>query len=545
MKRIFLAYLRSFKIFNKYKVKFIINILGKILLVVCNIFEPFITATLISSVFFGDVFRFKKCLLGLIILNICKSILNIYISRLEVSIKKSINVQTKYMLLEKLLNATPTSISLYKEGKLLNIMQNDTLSLCSFIYSVSNYLIEIISVILSGYILFKMNIILSIGVIISFPLIYFINEHFGTMRERRSNIFKLTDKFMDFLKMITSNLNDIKANQAYKYIWNAFSSKIEEIKDESIELENRLITISTISKVINVFNGLFIIAIGGVLVMMNKMASNHFLSFNSYSKYFNSSLFALSTINTSLQQEIISVERYFELYNELDKDCCINEKLYELNIEKGHISFENIRMKFGERVIISNFNFTLGPGKIYGVIGKNGSGKTTLLRLIDKIYTLESGKIKIDSKDIKYFSYQSIMSNINFCSQEVVLYPTSVINNILLSDKCNNITKNNVVYITKILNIYDDIMELPYDFDTILDNDIRLSTGQRKKIQLARAFVQEKSIILFDEPTANLDYKSKERFYKYLYKLKDYKTIIVATNEIDDLKLIDELVYIS
>lgn len=175
-------------------------------------------------------------------------------------------------------------------------------------------------------------------------------------------------------------------------------------------------------------------------------------------------------------------------------------------------------------------------GNINVVSGPNGCGKSTLLNLALGVWDNYSGGIFIDDKNMKDMDKDCIRKLMIFGFQEPVIFNDTILNNITIGGEFN---KKEVEGLADQLLILDDINEMPQKFDTVIDRN-SLSQGQIQKVNICRMLYSKRSIMIFDEPTSNLDFKSVDAYINLMKKIKDKYLIIIISH---DKKIISEADY--
>lgn len=198
-----------------------------------------------------------------------------------------------------------------------------------------------------------------------------------------------------------------------------------------------------------------------------------------------------------------------------NKVCSILEKEEE-NIEDGielrkvdNIEFDNVNFSYNEnKNAVNNVSFKVGKNESVALIGRTGSGKTTLVNLICRFYDLQSGQIRINGKDYREYSIKSLRNAIGYIMQKVVIFNGTILENINFSNK--DITKEEIIEICKKLNLHEKIMSLKDGYETKISSDTDIfSTGEKQLLNFSRVMVQDPQIIILDEATASLSYKSE------------------------------------
>lgn len=210
----------------------------------------------------------------------------------------------------------------------------------------------------------------------------------------------------------------------------------------------------------------------------------------------------------------------------------------DLIITKGMIVFKNINQKYGDRVIFKNMNLKLEGGKKYGLIGPIGSGKTTLLKMLSGIVPYE-GEIFVDLQSFHNVSDHSISKNIAYISQYPKLFNKTIYENISYA---TDYTKDQVIALLMKYDLMNFIDKFPNKLDTIVGKEgSNVSGGQRQFLAFIRALVQNKKIIILDEPSASLDIETKQILINTLKRLDD-RTIIITTHDQQLYPLFDKII---
>lgn len=227
-------------------------------------------------------------------------------------------------------------------------------------------------------------------------------------------------------------------------------------------------------------------------------------------------------------------------YNNSVEEDKINKLPFQ---EVNKLSLRDISFSYNEQKgkVISNLDLELESGKIYAISGKNGVGKSTLIKLISGILHPDSGSFVLnDSFNSDSFKETDINRFISMYSSDCGIYKNSLIRNIyfkVFNEDMPSQEKTN----------YEDIFNLGFPASYLIQNNgSNLSQGQKQKVLLMRTLLQEKSIYIFDEPTGNLDFKSKETLKNEIKKLaNNNKMVILISHEENVLEIADEIVQLK
>ena len=178
------------------------------------------------------------------------------------------------------------------------------------------------------------------------------------------------------------------------------------------------------------------------------------------------------------------------------------------------------------------------------IVGKSGEGKSTILKLINKSYDIDSGKIYIDSKNLKDLNEESIKNNISIVSQAPYIFNLSIKDNIKMANP--NATDEDIVFVCKQAQIHNDIMNLEKQYDTFVgENGVILSGGQKQRLAIARALIKKTKIILFDEATSSLDNKNQEKIKNVIKSLSNNHTIIIVAHRLSTIVNADKIYFLN
>jgi len=248
----------------------------------------------------------------------------------------------------------------------------------------------------------------------------------------------------------------------------------------------------------------------------------------------------LASINARLQQGIAAGENVFELIDEIpEKD---NGPIDSININND-IIFKNINFKYenSDSLILNNINLTIKSGDFIAIVGMSGCGKSTLVNLIPRLYNPSSGSIQIDNIDTKDLKLETLRNNISYVGQDTILFNDTVKNNIIYGK--NNISEKDIMDSLERSYAKDFVDEMPNGIDTIIgENGVLLSGGQRQRLAIARAFLKNSHILIFDEATSSLDSVSEKYIQKALDELKIGKTTIIIAHRLSTVENANNIV---
>lgn len=212
-----------------------------------------------------------------------------------------------------------------------------------------------------------------------------------------------------------------------------------------------------------------------------------------------------------------------------------------LIVTKGEIKFDNVGFYYREHNrLFENKSVTIGAGEKVGLVGFSGAGKSTFVNLILRFYDVDKGAILIDGQDIKKVTLDSLYENIAMIPQDTSLFHRTLMENIRYGRV--DATDEEVKKAAKLAHCHEFISKLPESYDALVgERGVKLSTGQRQRIAIARAILKNAPILILDEATASLDSVTEELIQESLEKLMQNKTTLVIAHRLSTLSHMDRI----
>ena len=244
-----------------------------------------------------------------------------------------------------------------------------------------------------------------------------------------------------------------------------------------------------------------------------------------------------------LQMGIVGSERVFKI---LDTKEFIQDSGKVKNIDiKGRVEYKNVDFAYkDDDWVLRDISFTIDQGKKLALVGKTGSGKTSIINILNRFYEFQHGEIIIDNIHIHDFQLSYLRENIAVVQQEVHLFSSSIIDNVILFDK--NISYDDVINAAKEIGVHDFIMSLPGGYQYIVgERGITLSTGQRQLISFLRVFLRNPRILILDEATSSIDSHTESILQIALNKISEGRTTIVIAHRLSTIINSDKILLLE
>lgn len=237
---------------------------------------------------------------------------------------------------------------------------------------------------------------------------------------------------------------------------------------------------------------------------------------------------ALSNLSNTLFQTFASAQRLFKL---LDEEPFVNEVYDKENISGKDINFKDVSFTYKNtnKEILNNTSLIINKGDKIALIGESGIGKSTFIKLIMRFFDVNNGSIKLDNKNIKIINTKSLRNSQALVSQETYLFNETILENIKIGNI--NASKEDVIEASKKASIHEFIESLPNGYETkVSELGSSLSSGEKQRIGLARAFLKDSDVLILDEPTSNLDTLNEGMILKSINDTCKDKNIVLISH---------------
>ncbi len=285
--------------------------------------------------------------------------------------------------------------------------------------------------------------------------------------------------------------------------------------------------------------------VGSTLVIDKELTPGALMVFYSLIGYVISPIGSLISSNQTIQDALIAADRLFQIMD-LEREQDDSQKIVLEPDMIGDIAFENVSFRYGSRKeVFDGLNLTIEKGKTTAVIGESGSGKTTLVSLLQHIYPIQAGRIRIGDYDIAQIDNKSLRRRVGTVPQQIELFAGTIVENIAVGDLRPDMRR--IADLAEQLGLKDFIDRLPNGYMTYIgEHGASLSGGERQRIAIARALYKEPEILIFDEATSSLDSISEKYVKQTLDALaRRGKTIIVIAHRLSTVKDADTIVVID
>ena len=285
------------------------------------------------------------------------------------------------------------------------------------------------------------------------------------------------------------------------------------------------------------FGYVMVVLVGASMALNGDVTMGTIVAFMVYVRIFSQPLSQIAQGITTLQQASAAMGRVFEFLAEpeMEND---EHKAQQLTTLKGDVAFDKVFFGYNpDRTIIHDFSANAKAGQKIAIVGPTGAGKTTIVNLLMKFYEIDKGRITIDGVDTKQMKRSEVHDAFSMVLQDTWLFEGTIKENLIYNQK--NISDEAVVAAAKAVGVHHFIKTLPKGYDTVLDDTVSLSVGQKQLLTIARALLKDAPLLILDEATSSVDTRTEELIQKAMDKLMEGRTSFVIAHRLSTIRNAD------
>lgn len=246
-----------------------------------------------------------------------------------------------------------------------------------------------------------------------------------------------------------------------------------------------------------------------------------------------------------LQMGMIASERVFKVLDNPDITPVSKPDALKPEVLAGSIEFDHVYFAYNpDKPVLEDVDFSVEPGETLAIVGHTGSGKTSIISLLNRLYHIQAGQIRIDGRPIEAYDISALRQQIGVVLQDVFLFSGSVMDNITLHNPA--ITPEKVEAAAKLIGVHEFILSLPGGYDYhVMERGATLSVGQRQLISFIRALLYNPAILILDEATSSVDAASENLIQHAIETLIDNRTAIVIAHRLSTIRKADKILVLD
>jgi ABC-type multidrug transport system fused ATPase/permease subunit len=433
----------------------------------------------------------------------------------------------------------------HQSGVLLSTITADVLTIQNFASSATlGIVVDMFTILGMLVVMFFLNWDFTLIAVAITPLLLLLATRFKRavksstheVRKQQSNIVSVVQQDLESIRVVTA----FGRQELEQEVLAAVSAATVAAALKARQVKALL---SPIVSVIVSFCVAFVLWRGSLLILTGGMTAGELTVFLSYLASFFKPVKDLASMNNSIAQTAVAVERIRTI---LDADAVLPEKA-DANEQKikGEIVFEHVAFAYDASCpVLRDVSFTVNPGQMIGVVGPTGGGKSTIMSLIPRFYDPSAGAVLVDGVDVRDYRLQALRDQIGYVLQETVLFRGSVRDNIAYGRE--GATEEEIIEAAKLANADEFIARMPNGYQTFVgDRGDTLSGGQRQRIGIARAIIRNNPILILDEPTAALDTESERLVIQALERLMKGRTVLTIAHRLSTIRDADKIIVLK
>jgi ATP-binding cassette subfamily B protein len=424
----------------------------------------------------------------------------------------------------------------HQVGSLVSRVAYDSEVLHTLLQQITGgFLLQLVQVIAVGIMLFTLNPTLAIYILIPTPLV--VGGSIFFWRRVYPKYYRYWDSSSKQAGTLSGMLLGIRVVKAFAQEsreFDRFHRSSDYLRRSRETVERATSSFTSIKALIFSLGGLIVWYAGGREVLSGRMTLGSLMAFLAYLTLFYAPLTTLSQLTTWLTSFMTGCSRVFEL---LDTPVETHEPAEPepMPQAKGEIRFDNVTFGYERhRPVLTDVDFTIGPGERIGIVGRSGSGKTTLVNLISRFYDVDSGRVLLDGVDVRELATGDLRRHIGVVLQEPFLFRGTICDNLIYGRPEASAVE--AISAARAAQSHDFILHKPLGYDTWLgERGAGLSGGEKQRVSIARALLYDPRVLILDEATSSVDTESEKAIQDALRVLTRGRTTLAIAHRLSTL----------
>lgn len=379
--------------------------------------------------------------------------------------------------------------------------------------------------------MYRVNPTLTMYSLIPLPILSISIYYVSSVINKRSMVIQTQlAKLNTVAQEVFSGIRVIKSYTKENKFRSSFSDETDTYLENSMSLAKVNAFFRPLMVLLVSMSVLIVVIVGGREVAKGNITHGNIAEFIIYVNMLTWPFTAIGWIVSIVQQAEASQKRILEFMNAQPTIISQNEDDLEIS---GNLKFDNVHLTYVDSgtKAIDGISFEVKKGEILGIIGRTASGKSTIASLLLRMLDPQEGTIYIDGQDIKSLNLAKLRQKIGYVPQDAFLFSDTIAHNVAFGE--SQINQEKIDFITKKAAVYDDIMNLPEQFETVVgERGVTLSGGQKQRVALSRALIKEPDIIILDDCLSAVDTTTEQTILGYLDEALSDKTSIIITHRI-------------
>ena len=405
--------------------------------------------------------------------------------------------------------------------------------------SVGNLVSSVVLLIGSLVMMFKTNLLMTVTAIVA-SIIGFV--FMGIIMGKSQKYFFMQQKHLGeingYIEEIYSGHTVVKAYNGEAEAGRRFGEMNDNLRSSGFKAQCLSGLMMPLMTFIGNLGYVAVCIVGALMAVNGKISFGVIVAFIMYVRFFTQPLSQIAQGMQAMQSAAAAGERVFEFLEaeEMEDE---SQKAVEINDVKGYVEFEHVHFGYedSDRIIINDFSAKIEPGQKIAIVGPTGAGKTTLVNLLMRFHEINSGSIKIDGVSTKDMKREDVHGMFCMVLQDTWLFEGTLRENLVYC--AEDVSEEKMRNACKAVGLHHFIRTLPQGYDTVLNDTLNLSQGQKQQLTIARAMIADKPMLILDEATSSVDTRTEIIIQNAMDELMKGRTSFVIAHRLSTIKNAD------
>ena len=520
--------------FKLEKRRYLVGIVALVLVSVLNLIPPMVMGRVIDAITSGRLSQ-QDLLLNLLYLLLAA--LGMYYLRY---VWRMYILGTSYRLgqimrsrlFEHFTKMSPAFYQTYRTGDLMAHATNDINALTRLagggVMSAVDASITALVTLLT--MLFSISWQMTLVAILPLPFMAYATSRLG--RKTHKAFGESQAAFSELNNKVQESVSGIKVNKSFGYQADELKS-FQAVNELTFQMNLQTMKYDSLfDPMVLLFVGssyVLTLLVGSLMVQEGQVTVGNLVTFISYLDMLVWPLMAIGFLFNITQRGKVSYQRIEEL---LSQESPVHDPEFPMDgIENGRLEYAIDSFAFEDEETLNAIHFSLEKGQTLGLVGQTGSGKTSLIKLLLREYDVDKGAIYLNGHDIRDYSLTDLRGLMGYVPQDQFLFTTSILDNIRFGNP--NLPLSAVEEATKLAQVYQDIVDMPQGFDTVIgEKGVSLSGGQKQRLAMSRAMILDPDILILDDSLSAVDAKTEYAIIDNLKETRKDKTTIITAHRL-------------
>ena len=330
----------------------------------------------------------------------------------------------------------------------------------------------------------------------------------------------------------------VKAYNGEDAALKTFTEMNESLRDSGFKSQCLSGLMMPIMHFVGNFGYVAVCVVGALLALDGKIEIGTIVAFMMYIRFFTQPLSQIAQAMQSLQSAAAAGERVFEFLEaeEMEDE---HDKPMRLEKTRGLVEFDHVRFGYedSDRIVIHDFSAVAKPGQKIAIVGPTGAGKTTMVNLLMRFHELTGGEIRIDGVPIREMSREEVHRQFCMVLQDTWLFEGTLRENLIYCTE--GATDEKMKKACKAVGLDHFVRTLPKGYDTVLNDRVSLSQGEKQQLTIARAMIADRPMLILDEATSSVDTRTELKIQRAMDELMKDRTSFVIAHRLSTIKNAD------